>query len=64
MTERKPQYYKYLIKMVGMCEICRVTENLEVHHINRLSNGGYERPRNIQIVCKECHKFIHSGEFR
>lgn len=33
--------------------------DLEVHHINLVSNGGNDHASNLRTVCKECHKRIH-----
>lgn len=60
------------------CELCSSTENLEVHHIRKLSDlnkpGRKEKPiwvqkmaamhRKTLVVCKPCHLAIHSGRTR
>ena len=61
---RKTQFYIHLITMVGHCEICNSTENLQVHHIVRIIDGGKEVPRNCQIVCTKCHKDLHAHQGR
>lgn len=57
------------------CEICGSTENCEVHHIRKLADlnrkGRKEKPawmklmaarrRKTLVVCRSCHKAIHSG---
>ena len=63
-VKRKTKYYKYLIEMVGECEHCGAKEDLVVHHIYRLVDGGKDIPRNIQIVCKKCHKLLHAHQGR
>lgn len=47
------------------CENCnKKDKKLQTHRIIRgCQNGKYEL-RNIKLLCKECHKLIHSGEFR
>ena len=49
------------------CEICKKVKNIEsldIHRINRGYNGGtYTDHRNLKVVCYDCHKLIHSGEF-
>ena len=59
----------------GHCEICGAEENIEVHHIRKLSDlsrpGRPERPawvhlmakrrRKTLVVCRTCHENIHSG---
>ncbi len=60
------------------CEMCDSTENLEVHHIRKLSDlnktGRKEKPAWVQkmaamrrktlVVCKPCHLAIHAGKTR
>ena len=49
------------------CEQCHKQKNLnslDIHRINRGYKGGtYEDHRNLKVLCKECHKLIHGGEF-
>jgi len=49
------------------CEQCKKKKNLnslDVHRINRGYKGGtYKDHRNLKVLCKECHKLIHGGEF-
>ena len=61
---RKTKYYPKLIEMVGVCEICHSRNNLVVHHIQRLIDGGKDIPRNIQIVCRKCHSDLHAHQGR
>ena len=49
------------------CQVCGKVyypeENcLAPHHIKTRGAGGGNDPKNIMIVCKECHFKIHSGE--
>ena len=60
------------------CELCEHTEQVEVHHIRKLSDlkkkGRRERPawvknmaarrRKTLVVCRNCHMAIHSGRLR
>jgi len=60
------------------CELCGSQENIEVHHIRKLSDlkvaGRKEKPlskkrmaairRKTLIVCKACHNAIHNGKPR
>ena len=32
---------------------------LEVHHIQPVSEGGGDEPENLMTLCKNCHKLIH-----
>lgn len=50
----------------GFCEICLrrsheipSPQTLEVHHIVEVQNGGTDDSNNLQIVCTQCHKWIH-----
>jgi len=49
------------------CEECREhfeITGLQIHRINRGYKGGtYIDFRNLKVVCKDCHKMYHSGEF-
>jgi group II intron reverse transcriptase/maturase len=58
------------------CELCGTTENIEVHHIGKMSDlkskSGRQKPewmktmiarqRKTLVVCRECHHSIHNGE--
>ena len=46
------------------CEQCKSyynTMDLQIHRINR--KGSYEDHRNLKVLCRNCHKLIHSNEF-
>ncbi len=49
------------------CEECKKEfdiSELEIHRIRRGINGGtYDDFRNLKVVCSECHKMYHFGEF-
>lgn len=59
----------YAIKRAGgMCEGCRNpapfegTDGvpfLEVHHIDRIADGGPDRPDRVAAVCPNCHRRCH-----
>lgn len=34
--------------------------NLNVHHINPVSNGGGDEPENLTTLCIKCHKEVHN----
>ncbi|MFW6130845.1 MAG: HNH endonuclease [Atribacterota bacterium] len=56
---------KLLIEFVnGYCERCHKKKPLEIHRINRGYKGGVYQLRNILILCNDCHKLIHQGEFK
>jgi uncharacterized CHY-type Zn-finger protein len=47
------------------CEGCHKEfeeKDLQIHRINR--KGSYEDFRNLKVLCRECHKLLHSNEFR
>jgi hypothetical protein len=62
--------------LADTCEICGSSENVEVHHIRKLSDlkkqgsdpkTGWKalmakRRRKTLVVCKTCHSAIHSGK--
>jgi DNA mismatch repair protein MutS len=43
------------------CELCgcSIASELEVHHIEHREDGGNNAPRNLAVVCKECHHKHH-----
>ena len=49
------------------CEECGKHESkvgkLIPHRINRGYTGGEYCLRNIKMICKDCHKLYHGGEF-
>ena len=53
----------------GFCELCDKpapfkkkddTPFLEVHHIDFLSNGGYDSIDNVSALCPNCHRKMHA----
>jgi|WetSurMetagenome_2_1015567.scaffolds.fasta_scaffold569275_2 hypothetical protein len=57
-----------LREFVGFfCENCHQSEKkvgkLQIHRIQRGSEGGKYILRNILVICSACHKKIHYGEF-
>jgi len=55
----------------GTCEACNQPAPftttagrpyLEVHHVNRLSDGGPGRPDSAAGICPTCHRRVHHGE--
>ena len=66
--------HKELVRrlLAGRCELCKQTDNIEVHHIRRLAdlNGLGQLPphwaqvmakrrRKSLVVCGDCHNLIH-----
>lgn len=65
----KKHQKKVLRELVGhKCQLCykyeRECGELEAHRITRGNAGGKYIPNNILMVCHECHKDLHGGEFR
>lgn len=55
----------------GRCQICEFTfpkrdgtNYAEVHHLESLSEGGWEDPRNMLVVCANCHRQLHYGRVK
>ena len=49
------------------CQNCRKKEKeagtLTIHRIIRGHKGGKYVPNNVMVICQECHRKIHGGEF-
>ena len=41
-----------------LCEKCGETRNLEVHHIT-YDRLGHENLKDLQVLCRICHEFMH-----
>ena len=42
------------------CSECGGAGKLEVHHIERLENGGSQYdPDNLRVLCRSCHISLH-----
>jgi 5-methylcytosine-specific restriction endonuclease McrA len=56
-----------VFKAVGyICQMCgRYSKgNLHYHHIIPVGCGGRHIPMNMIPVCKQCHEYIHSGNYK
>jgi 5-methylcytosine-specific restriction endonuclease McrA len=42
------------------CRICAATSALEVHH-NTYERLGHERPADLIVLCRSCHKLFHDN---
>lgn len=72
LFERAKHVVDYaLARANGSCEACdapapfmRTNGNpyLEVHHVDRLSDGGLDAPHRVAAICPTCHRNIHCGE--
>jgi hypothetical protein len=43
----------------GECANCSSTEQLQVHHIVPVANGGNDKLENLQTLCSDCHSKAH-----
>ena len=43
------------------CAICGDDENLEIHHIVPVHDGGQTEVDNLTLLCHECHQLVHKG---
>ena len=63
----KQKIKKLLIELANhTCENCRKVfkeDTLCIHRIRRGNIGGTYYWRNCMVLCKECHKKMHQGEF-
>lgn len=65
-----PDWLKLAYRKSAMfkCESCGKHERevgvLQIHRIRRGSNGGTYIPHNCELLCSNCHKLMHYGEFR
>jgi len=62
--------------LANRCELCKSTQEIEVHHIRKLADlenkGGREKPKWVKlmaarrrktlVVCRCCHRKIHAGQ--
>jgi hypothetical protein len=42
--------------------ICRSLLTLDIHHIEKVSDGGGNSPENLIALCPNCHRRYHDGE--
>lgn len=47
----------------GMCEWCRATEDLHVHHKRYPKVFGSETPEMLQVLCDPCHAEEHGRPY-
>jgi len=61
MASRTPTWVVEKVKKRdgGECRNCPAEEDLQIHHIVPLSNGGRQHPSNAVLVCGDCHERIH-----
>ena len=46
----------------GRCARCRAVKRLQIHHRRYRSHGGTHRIENLEPVCWQCHRMIHTLE--
>ena len=65
-TQRQIDVLRELVNF--RCEGCGDYEvtagKLTLHRITRGNKGGKYIPRNIKMICRNCHKLMHQMEFR
>jgi len=65
ITEKQKLVLRELVNFT--CQGCNKHEKevgkLEVHRMKRGNAGGKYTPNNILMLCNECHKEYHGGEF-
>ncbi|MBE3038893.1 MAG: HNH endonuclease [Chloroflexi bacterium] len=42
--------------------VCRSILTLDIHHLERVSEGGPDSPDNLLALCPNCHALHHRGE--
>ena len=46
------------------CELCGEPETrlltLQIHHIRPISDGGDNNPKNLMVLCPNCHCKVHN----
>jgi 5-methylcytosine-specific restriction protein A len=72
MWRRSQAIRRYALQRAqGQCEACdqpapfRTPEGepfLEVHHIQRLSDGGPDHPERVAAICPNCHRRAHYAD--
>mgnify|MGYP005755078435 CR=1 FL=1 len=71
LYERSQDVVTYaLARAAGKCECCDGaapflrkdgSPYLEVHHVDRVSDGGLDAPHKVAAICPTCHRRIHYG---
>lgn len=76
LKERIKQLYRYTcqlcgtqIKKIGWSPNLKKIDEVEfltadAHHVVPLAEGGDDEPSNLICVCPNCHRRLHSGEYR
>ena len=51
--------YSYICQLCG--NYCK--GDAQLHHITPRGCGGSNSTHNLTVLCKSCHKYIHSGSY-
>jgi len=62
---------KYILAVDSICQRCKLkSESLQIHRLTRGNLGGLytlvplnHKDNNVRVICKNCHKLLHSNEF-
>lgn len=46
---------KLILERDKKCVMCRSTENLQIDHIKRVSDGGISEEKNLRVLCQSCN---------
>jgi len=46
---------------VRNCEKCGDCDDLEIHHIIPIRQGGTEVDTNLMVLCEKCHRKLHTN---
>jgi len=55
---------KIIAQRGGGCQKCGRQDNINIHHIVAVSDGGNDEVDNLAVLCGGCHKEWHSLEMR
>ena len=71
VVARDPEVHAWVLQTAkGRCELCGSNgpfvrrgggRYLEIHHIDRLADGGADVPNNAVALCPNCHREAHHG---
>lgn len=66
LTEKQKEILREMVEFT--CEGCFEHQDkvgkIQPHRIIRKHQGGRYIPRNIKMLCDDCHKQMHGGEFK
>ena len=76
LTRHRPEGVELLQRLrADRCEICKSTDDVQVHHVRKLADLGVKgrakpsawkrmmaaRRRKTLVLCRECHAAVHAG---